>query len=85
MKCLKCETEINRLEKRFPWLDFIVSMFIAFLFSLIPFVGWLFAFSIVVVWFAWYSGRKPDRCPVCNQRLRYDSKRKVFVIKHWWD
>lgn len=35
----------------------------------------------IIAWLVWYFSLKPDRCPLCDVKIKFDEETKSFVIK----
>ena len=81
MNCPQCKTEINQLKKNFPAWDFIITLFVALAISFIPVFGLGIGLFIMLVWIAWYYAVKPDRCPLCDVKIKFDKETKSLVLK----
>ena len=79
--CPKCNSQIVELKKSFPTIDFIVVMIISLI--TLPLAG--LGLLIALVWFAWYFSKKPDVCPICNNKIKFDRREGTFAPKHWYD
>ena len=35
----------------------------------------------IIVWFVLYFSKKPDRCPLCDAKIKFDEETKSFIVK----
>lgn len=35
----------------------------------------------IIAWLVWYFSLKPDRCPMCDAKIKFDENTKSFVVK----